>query len=247
MDWFRLYHEFSTDPKVQSMSEAMQRRLIMLMCLRCSNTLETLQERDICFAMRIDETQLSETKSLFMQKNFIDEHWSILQWDKRQKPSDSSTERVRRYRDGMKQSLKQPCNVTVTPQIREDKKREDKKNKNISFDAQAHLESFGVNSATARDWLILRKAKKAAPTETAFSGIKAEADKAGVSMDDAIRTCCVRGWAGFKASWLHDQESRRANGHSISIGARNDAIVEEYLARGSNESSPNQMTIEMES
>ena len=25
MDWFRLYHEFATDPKVQSMSEAMQR------------------------------------------------------------------------------------------------------------------------------------------------------------------------------------------------------------------------------
>jgi hypothetical protein len=126
MDWFRLYHEFATDPKVQSMSEAMQRRLIMLMCFRCSNTLETLQEQDICFALRIDETQLAETKALFMQKKFIDERWEILQWDKRQKASDSSTERVRKHREAQKQLQEQACNVTETAQSREDKNREDK-------------------------------------------------------------------------------------------------------------------------
>ena len=42
--WFRMYAEFATDPKVQSMSEAMQRRLTMLLCLRCSDVLATLQE-----------------------------------------------------------------------------------------------------------------------------------------------------------------------------------------------------------
>ncbi len=33
--WFRLYHEFSADPKVQMLSEADQRRYIMLLCMRC--------------------------------------------------------------------------------------------------------------------------------------------------------------------------------------------------------------------
>ncbi|WP_254226305.1 hypothetical protein [Burkholderia multivorans] len=123
MDWFRLYHEFSTDPKVQSMSEAMQRRLVMLMCLRCSNTLETLQEQDICFALRISETKLAETKALFIRKRFIDEGWNILQWDKRQKPSDSSTERVRRHREAKKRADETACNVTETAQRREEEKR----------------------------------------------------------------------------------------------------------------------------
>ncbi|KWA35776.1 hypothetical protein WT41_01625 [Burkholderia territorii] len=142
MDWFRLYHEFATDPKVQSMSEAMQRRLIMLMCLRCSNTLETLQEQDICFALRIDETELAATKALFMQKKFIDERWEILQWDKRQKPSDSSTERVRRHREMQKQLQEQECNVTETAQIREEKKRIDKKDKIVSSSTDDSFERF---------------------------------------------------------------------------------------------------------
>ena len=31
MDWFRMYAEFATDPKVQMLSEADQRRYIMLL------------------------------------------------------------------------------------------------------------------------------------------------------------------------------------------------------------------------
>ena len=34
MNWMRLYAEFATDPKVQMMSEAMQRRHVMLFCLK---------------------------------------------------------------------------------------------------------------------------------------------------------------------------------------------------------------------
>jgi hypothetical protein len=121
-----MYAEFATDPKVQSMPEAMQRRLMMLMCLRCSNVLETLQVTDICFALRIDETQLAETKALFIAKRFMDDDWNLLNWDKRQKPSDSSTERVRKHREAQKQLQEQVCNVTETAQSREDKNREDK-------------------------------------------------------------------------------------------------------------------------
>jgi uncharacterized protein YdaU (DUF1376 family) len=81
------------------------------------------------------------------------------------------------------------------------------------FDAQAHLESMGVESVVARDWLALRKGKRLTPTETAFDGVKAEADKAGLDMNDVIRTCCTRGWAGFKAEWL-ERPVGRMNGHS---------------------------------
>lgn len=121
--WFRMYSEFSDDPKVQMMPEAMQRRLVMLFCSKCKG--ETLHETEIAFHWRISETELAETKSLFLQKEFIDEGWNLLNWNKRQFLSDSSTDRVRRHRQGKKQDetlhetpeteLERQPVVTVTP------------------------------------------------------------------------------------------------------------------------------------
>lgn len=127
MDWFRMYGEFATDPKVQSMPESMQRRLVMLLCLRCSNTLVTLHETDIAFALRIDEAQLAETKALFLRKNFIDEDWELVNWDNRQKRSDSSAERVAKHRAKAKELQKQEGNVTETAQSRGEEIRKEKK------------------------------------------------------------------------------------------------------------------------
>lgn len=82
------------------------------------------------------------------------------------------------------------------------------------FDAQAHLESMGVEPKVASDWLRLRKGKRLAPTETAFSGVKDEAVKAGISMDDAVRMCCVRGWGGFDAAWVQQARASPSQGWS---------------------------------
>ena len=60
----------------------------------------------------------------------------------------------------------------------------------------------GVTDSVWQDWLKLRKAKKAAVTQTALDGIQREADKAGVSLQVALETCCERGWTGFKAEWM---------------------------------------------
>lgn len=101
--WFRLYSEFAHDPKVQMLSEAMQRRYVMLLCLRCSEILETLHETEIAFQLRLSTDELEQTKQLFISKNFIDKHWNLLNWDKRQFVSDSSTMRVAKHRNKKKQ------------------------------------------------------------------------------------------------------------------------------------------------
>lgn len=140
MDWFRMYGEFASDPKVQSMSEAMQRRLMMLLCLRCSNTLVTLQDEEISFALRISNDELAETKALFVRKGFIDEVWEIANWDKRQFVSDSSAVRVARHRAKVKAeaetSAEHDGNVTVTAQNRTDteqiQNRADKKKRSAT-------------------------------------------------------------------------------------------------------------------
>lgn len=106
-----MYHEFANDPKVQRMSEAMQRRLVMLMCLRSSNGDETLHDDDVAFQLRISNDEWNETKAVFVEKEFIDQDNNLLNWDKRQYVSDSSTARVRAHR----KKQKQQCNVSETP------------------------------------------------------------------------------------------------------------------------------------
>ena len=91
------------------------------------------------------------------------------------------------------------------------------------FDAQAHLVEIGIPADLSADWIKLRKTKKAEVTKTAIDGIASEAGKAGLSLDDALRECCSRGWAGFKADWmLRDGASARGS-PAASIESRNKA------------------------
>ena len=113
--WFRMYAEFATDPKVQMMSEADQRRFVMLLCLRCSNDDVTLHDDEVAFQLRISNDEWSRTKALFLQKDLIREDNTPTSWDRRQFVSDSSAERVRKHRDKKKKEAKQACNVTATP------------------------------------------------------------------------------------------------------------------------------------
>ncbi|MDR6393033.1 hypothetical protein [Paraburkholderia phenoliruptrix] len=82
------------------------------------------------------------------------------------------------------------------------------------FDAQSHLESLGVDAQVAKDWITHRKAKRAAPTETAIDGIAREAEKAGVSLQSALTISCQRGWQGFNADWMKSGSNGRMNGHT---------------------------------
>jgi hypothetical protein len=80
------------------------------------------------------------------------------------------------------------------------------------FDAKAHLEAQGADPQLTADWLTLRAGKRAKPTATAIAGIEREAAKAGITLADALRICCERGWAGFEAKWLDDDKPRKASG-----------------------------------
>lgn len=176
MNWFRCYSEFATDSKVQILPENMQRRLIMLFCLRCSNVLATLHATEIAFSLRITEQELEETKALFISKGFIDDTWNILNWDKRQYTSDTSTERSRKHRENKKKSMQQPCNVAATPpdqnQNRTDTESEGdskgdffnlKKDSGLDFDISTlvapELDMYGVETARILnlDYLLLKK------------------------------------------------------------------------------------------
>ena len=208
--WFRLYSEFAHDPKIQMLSEAMQRRYVMLMCLRCSETLETLHETEIAFQLRLSEAELIETKQLFISKNFIDKHWNLLNWDKRQFVSDSSTMRVAKHRKKKKQESnvsetlqKRPSNAidTDTYTYTDTDKKQIQSNKATSVACPPD-----VDQQIWDDWKQLRKAKKAPVTETVVNSARKEASKANMSFSDFLSVWCARGSQGLQADWLKTEE-----------------------------------------
>lgn len=197
--WFRLYSEFAHDPKIQMLSEAMQRRYVMLMCLRCSEVLETLHETEIAFQLRLSTEELEQTKQLFISKNFIDKHWNLLNWDKRQFVSDSSTMRVAKHRN----KKKQVSNADETLQKRSSNAIDtDTDTEQIQKRTTSVATPIGVSDSVWQEFKTLRKAKKAPITQRAIDAIQSEAQKIGWSLEKALEECVIRGWQAFKADWV---------------------------------------------
>lgn len=114
LPWFRMYAEFATDPKVQSMSETLQRRFIMFLCLQCADEFEKLSDEELAFALRISTEDLSETREAFTKKGLL-ANGKISKWNKRQYTSDSSTERVRKHRERSRNGDETLQKRSVTP------------------------------------------------------------------------------------------------------------------------------------
>ena len=83
----------------------------------------------------------------------------------------------------------------------------------------AALENLGVESQTAKDWLVTRKEKRAGSlTQTVLTALQREASKAGLTVAQAVQVAAERNWAQFVASYLQREsqgftgaQSRPAN------------------------------------
>jgi uncharacterized protein YdaU (DUF1376 family) len=64
----------------------------------------------------------------------------------------------------------------------------------------------GVQEQTWRDWLTLRKSKRAPVTETVLNGAIREAEKAGLTIERFLEIWCERGSQGLQADWLKPHE-----------------------------------------
>lgn len=95
---------------------------------------------------------------------------------------------------------------TANPTLISIEKKQGLKNTKQGLNANAPPE--GVSPSLWTDFKKLRAAKKAAITNTAMQGIAREASKAGISLSDALTTCCERGWTGFRADWYDNAAAR---------------------------------------
>lgn len=168
--------------------------------------------------------------------------WLIVNHNKYRHMKDADTvraqtrERVRKHRE------KQAGTNDVTPVTRVTRRNDSKRHtdsdshtdsttdtgKSKPYAPQASLSD--VDPQVVADWLAVRKRKKAAVTETAISGIRIEAGKAGLSMEAVLRLCCERGWASFDSTWDRSGNGRGAGlNKQEALEARNRAAVAQAL------------------
>lgn len=59
-----------------------------------------------------------------------------------------------------------------------------------------------------------------------------EAEKAGLTLEGALRICCERGWRGFKAEWITQHAARTGQGPgSTTVYAQTMAAAERAKVR----------------
>ena len=78
-------------------------------------------------------------------------------------------------------------------------------------EAEMLLEQFGITGQLAKDFIAHRKAKKGVINQTQLNRLQKQADKAGISICEAVEICIERNWQGFNASWDWRDEKLRPN------------------------------------
>jgi hypothetical protein len=114
--WFRFYAEALDDPKVQKLDPATFKMWVNLLCLACRNEGFLPHEDDVAFALRIDIIAWRSLADRLLIGGLIDvvkggpngSRIAPHGWQKRQYKSDTSSERVKRFRERSK-------TVTETP------------------------------------------------------------------------------------------------------------------------------------
>lgn len=103
MEWLRLYTNIINDPKVMQMPELYRWRYVALLCLFRINNDSLPVEDDIVFSLRLSKKEWEKTENEFKKKGFLVNN-TINGWETRQYKSDASKERVKKYRERLKQS-----------------------------------------------------------------------------------------------------------------------------------------------
>ena len=199
LPWFRMYHEALDDEKLRLLAFEDRWHFVAILCMKCKGVLDSENDsemltRKVAVRMGLTCAELENVIKRLSRMGLVDaETYQPIAWDVRQMQSDSSAERTKAYRDRMKRH----SDVTVTAQEEDTDTDKEVDKKNTSAVAAPD----GVSPSLWTDFKKLRAAKKAALTNTALQGIAREAQKAGVSMSDALTMCCERGWTSFRADW----------------------------------------------
>jgi hypothetical protein len=114
--WFRLYAEVLNDPKVQFLPPDLFKHWVNILCIASKNDGVLPEIQDIAFALRETLDGAVTVIERLLNGGLIDKlnggnngwHYAPHGWNKRQYKSDTSTERVKRFRENNETFQKRP-------------------------------------------------------------------------------------------------------------------------------------------
>ncbi len=120
--------------------------------------------------------------------------------------------------------------LTKNQEPRTNNQEPNEKNKRTSAPVVAKPDE--VTDQTWTDFLAHRKLKRATVSDTVLDSIRREAQKAGWSLDAALRECVARNWQGFKAEWVKQKvEASKDDLWDYAIGRKTTEIDHATILR----------------
>lgn len=232
--WLRLWHDMPTDPKWRTIARASGQPISLVQAVYLHLLVDasrnvtrghaTVTQEDLASALDVTEDAISSVL-VAMQGRVLDE-MRLLGWEARQpKREDSGDESTgaksaaqrqaeKRERDRLAAlnggSHDESRNVTLDKEKDKEEEKKEERGAPRKRDAATSIVARPEDVAEQvwKDWVQLRKGKRAAVSLTAVDGARTEAAKAGMSLDDFLRVWCRRGSQGLEAAWLKPDERR---------------------------------------
>ena len=89
--------------------------------------------------------------------------------------------------------------------------KNDNKERNTKYSFLASLLENGFDEKLSREWMEVRKQKKAVNTQTAFDDFMTQVKKHGGDRNKILRKCVERSWKGFNHTWLEKENDTLLN------------------------------------
>lgn len=232
--WFRWHHGTVNDPKwrvvANRASHALSRDVtvchvvsVWACMLECASqatprgTLDGWDDEDIAAGLGLDTEMVAAIREGMEGK--VLEGDALSAWNVRQPKSEdaTATERKRAQR-AREREAKQPPEITQSHAASRDvtECHDRDRDRYISPSlrsgdtprkrAATPDRPDDVDETTWRDWLALRRAKRAPVTDTVLAQARREATKAGLTLTRFLEIWCARGSQGLQAEWLRPNE-----------------------------------------
>ena len=199
--WFRLYTETVDDEKLRLLAFEDRWHFVALLCCKGSGLLDSgdepgLLRRKLAVKLGLSPRELEEVARRLAEVGLIDpDTLQPLAWDDRQFKSDTSSERVRKYRERMKRT----GNVSVTAQetdtdTEEEQDQEQKKGRAKKLALPDWLEPDAWS-----DWHTFRNSRKGWTTRARELSLRklTQLHDTGHDPRAVIEQSIERGWTGL--------------------------------------------------
>lgn len=210
--WFRMYHEWVNDPKVQLLAFEDQRHYIALLCLKCNDTLdsaapnETYRDRMVARALGLAPDAAIEARRRLVEVGLITDTWHPTKWNSRQFESDTSADRTRAWRmkrHGGKPVTSQDRHGDCLDQIRTDQNRTDKKPPAAPVD--------GLDAVAWDVWFTYRREIRKPLKPASIPAAQRKLAAFGKDQSAVVDQSVAQGWTGlFPLGREARQQERKA-------------------------------------